>query len=117
MFDDTTLKAIHCYKSFEQDISHNYSFDRKVVILKSVDGSYRFCYKRALDQGIRAFDSCLIVSSSNTITSVYTVPSKRRQKIAKQLLLVARLTLGSVYHNDHLTVSGKLWRDSVENLK
>jgi len=51
------------------------------------------------------------------IDAVYTLESHRRQGLAKQLLLVARYTLGTVNHGDNLTVSGKAWRDSVENLK
>lgn len=52
-----------------------------------------------------------------TIEGVYTLEGHRRQGFAKQLLAVARFTLGAVKHSDNLTPDGKAWRDSVESLK
>jgi GNAT superfamily N-acetyltransferase len=52
-----------------------------------------------------------------TVEAVFTLESHRRQGYARQLLAVARVTLGTVQHNGNLTADGRAWRDSVESLK
>jgi hypothetical protein len=115
MFDINTLKPLNCYKLLETLTPHKFGLD--VVILKASNNSYRFCHRNSQGGTSTPFDSCLIVEANKTIKSVYTQPGKRRRGIARQLLLVARLTIGNVYHSDNLTVTGRKWRDSVENIK
>ena len=112
MFDATTLKPLNSYKFLETKKAHN--FGPEVEILHATVNSYRFCHKANDGDVLNPYDCCLIIGSDKVIQSEYTRPDKRRQGIAKQLLLVARLTLGTVYHSDNLTEKGRLWRDSVE---
>lgn len=104
------LKPQNIY--YEEKVRHG--FGENVVIFKSRD-SYRFCH---IDkEGVNLpYDSCLTVDRDGYILSVYTKPKVRRMKLAKQLLLIAKLTLGKVRHSDNITKSGRLWRDSVEGL-
>ena len=115
MFDASTLKPINSYRTLETLSPHRFGLE--VEILKASNGSHRFCHIAPQGGELSPYDSCLIVGADKTIVSVYTKPDKRRQGIAKQLLVIARLTLGTVYHSDNLTEKGRLWRNSVENLK
>lgn len=108
MFDESTLSPINQYKLNEKRVLHH--FTDKVHILVDTNNSYRFCFIG----GGGVYCSCLIVGADKIIHSVYTLPEYRRRGIAKQLLLIARLTLKTVAHSDNLTIKGGLWRDSVE---
>lgn len=112
MFDESTLNPHNRYKFVETVLPHE--FGPEVTILKANNNSYRFCHNNDQNDVLRPFDGCLIVGYDRVINSVYTTPSKRRRGIAKQLLLIAKLTLNTVYYSDDLTTSGRLWRDSVE---
>lgn len=66
--------------------------------------------------------SALLVNPHNRVRTyqvdaVYTLPEARRQGYAKQLLAVARHTLGTVNHSQNMTKNGLAWRNSVEGLK
>lgn len=115
MFDAKTLSSQNCYKDVEQVIPHK--FGSEVVLFIDTHKNIRFCHVASNKVDCKPFDSCLIVDGTRTIRSVFTRPDMRRRKIAKQLLIVARIHLGKVRHSEHLTDSGELWRDSVESFK
>jgi GNAT superfamily N-acetyltransferase len=119
MFDAELLKRLnHCrYTGLETYRRHG--FGRMVRIFECKDT--RRVRLVACDP-IQGPVAGLIVNPHNrkrtyTIEGVYTTASHRRQGYAKQLLAVARVTLGTVQHNGNLTPDGKAWRDSVEGLK
>ncbi len=114
MFDVNTLKPRSEFSYLEKTVKLPIVCPEVTAFLCN-DGSYRFVHVDEIqDDRKYPFNCALLIDKTHVITSVYTKPRARRKKIAKQLLLVARLTLGTVYHSDNLTSSGKLWRDSVE---
>lgn len=118
MFDSELLKPMnHCsYTGLERFKRHN--FGRSVRIFECTN-SQRV---RVIVCDTSGAIAGLMVNPHGrkrtyTIEAVYTEPNHRRKGLARQLLAVARLTLGTVQHNENLTIDGKAWRNSVEGFK
>jgi hypothetical protein len=119
MFDSGILKPfMMCpYMGLEKRVKHIFGPTVKIYECKDTRKIRLVAYNAV---GLPV--SGLIINPYNRvrtyqIDAIYTRERFRRQGMAKQLLLVARYTFGTVNHNDNLTISGRLWRDSVENLK
>jgi GNAT superfamily N-acetyltransferase len=118
MFDNELLKPFNMcsYTGLEQRKRH--VFGQSVVIFECKET--RRVRLLACDPS-GAIVAGLLVNPYNRvrtyqIDAVYTLEEHRRLGIAKQLLAVARFTLGTIQHSENLTINGKAWRDSVEGL-
>ena len=118
MFDNTILKPFSMcpHTGLEKRVKH--IFGQNVSIFECKDS--RKIRLIAYNDSGEAVSGLMVNPYSQvktyTIDAVYTKPLERRRGLAKQLLAVARFTLGIVKHNEHLTNSGEAWRDSVEML-
>jgi GNAT superfamily N-acetyltransferase len=119
MFDAELLKRLNRCRYTGLEYRKKHQFGRVVTMFEcSATRRVRVIAYDATGEPVAG----LIVNPYNrvrtyTIEGIYTTASHRRQGYAKQLLVVARVTLGTVQHNGNLTADGKAWRDSVEGLK
>lgn len=119
MFDRNLLKPFcMCpYTRLEKRVAHIFGSAVKIYQCKETRKIRLVVYNEA-----GAPVAGLLVNPYNrvktyTIDAVYTLTAYRRMGYAKQLLAVARFTLGTVKHSDNLTGIGEQWRNSVESLK
>lgn len=118
MFDAELLKPQNrcSYTGMEKQRPH--LFGVSLRIFECVDtGKIRLIAFNTVSEPVSAlFLDPLGQKRTYTVKAVYTAPQERRQGLARQLLAVSRLLIGTVKHGQDFTDDGLLWRDSVEML-